>query len=195
MAQIKDLRQSDKPDSWEFMLDSNERLLWKGEPAKGLRFNGAKIVKSLFGIPLLLFGLFFANSRMDDVSSLNSLTRGLETSFLLIGSLFILVGLNMIVGQYFWNAYKRKRTRYALSDRRAFIVSKTFIQRLKTHPIRQSTKVDMKAGPETSIYFSDPLSTGNKKTHRNPIAFEYISEGEEVYRLIRQIQNEGRDEH
>lgn len=190
MARRVGMGQSGQTENWEAYLDPGERLLWEGEPAKGLRINGAAITKSLFGIPFLAFALFWTYGASDSFSTFLAPTLGFKTFFPMFGILFILVGLYMLVGQYFWGAYKRGRTRYALSDKRAFIASQAIRKELNFYPIKAATEVHMKPGTETSIYFAVRIYRSKNGARRVPLGFEYISDGEEVYRLIRQIQND-----
>ena len=62
---------------------------------------------------------------------------------MLWGIPFVLLGLYLIVGRFFFDSLQRSRTYYALTDRRAIIISGLFDQNTKT--------LDLKKLPEISI--------------------------------------------
>lgn len=176
---------------WAPIPEPGERLLWQGEPAKGLRMNRVDIAQSLMGIPLLALGVFVFDLPSMGVNASSDMSRGFKLLFQIIGFAFILESLYLIVSHYFWNAYRRGHARYALSDRPAMIASQTFPKNLVSYPISKLTEVSMRLGKETMIYLSENPPLSQKTTHKTSLNFEYISDGEEVHRLICKIQTDG----
>src|SRR6185503_18095227 len=56
--------------------------------------------------------------------------------FVLWGISFVLVGLYLIVGRFFVDAWQRARTYYALTDQRAIIISGLMSRQVKSLPLR-----------------------------------------------------------
>lgn len=99
-------------------LEMGERLLWYGkpDPKRGLL---ATIPLVLFAIPWTGFSLFW----MAAASGLAfDAEPGWTSLFALFGVPFVLVGLGMLTSPY-WLYKKAKRTIYALTNRRAIIIT------------------------------------------------------------------------
>jgi hypothetical protein len=100
-------------------LEPGERLLWHGkpDPKRGLV---ASIPVALFAIPWTAFSLFW----MATASGLafRDSQPGWTSLFALFGVPFALVGLGMLTSPY-WLYRKSKLTVYALTNRRALIIT------------------------------------------------------------------------
>ena len=182
------------PEGWGAYLDRDEKLLWEGAPATGLRFRASDLGKSVFGLFFLGFSIFW-------VAGASSVTSGFHTSglaagpegvfqfFPLFGLPFVLVGAYMVFGQYLWNAYVRGKTRYALTDRRAIIAKSALGRSLKSWPINKRTRLELIPGDESTIWFAEEERRGNKgRRYTVKKGFEYITGGDQVYRLMREVQ-------
>ena len=180
-----------QPQGWGPYLDRGEKILWEGAPNQGLRARGSDIGKSVFGIFFFGFAVFW-------VYMASSLSRGAPSAagldvfgmiFPLFGLPFVTVGAYMLFGQYFWKAHVRKHTRYALTDKRAIVAKSAWGRSLRSYEIGPSTQVEYKPGPESTIWFAEEERRGSKgRRYTVKKGFEYITDGDEVYRLIRRIQ-------
>lgn len=173
---------------WAPYLDRGEKLIWEGNPAAGLRFRASDIVQSVFGLFFLGFSLFW-------VYMASSITRdapgpaGFGLIFPLFGLPFVAVGAYLVFGRFFWRSYVRGRTRYALTDKRAIIATNAFGRKLKSYPITADTRLEFEPGPEATIWFAEEMRRGNKgRRYTVKKGFEYIHDGDEVYRLMRRVQ-------
>ena len=171
---------------WGPYLDRGERILWEGAPAGGLRFRASDL-------PLSLFGAFFFSFACFWVYMASTMGGGAPGAFGLIfplfGLPFIAVGLYLLVGRFFWGAYKRGRTRYALTEKRAIIATNAFGRKLKSYPISASTRLDYEPGPEATIWFAKEERRGQKgRRYTVKKGFEYVSGGDDLYRLMRRVQ-------
>lgn len=174
------------PESWAHYLDPDEVLLWEGAPAAGLRMRGADVLASLFGVAFLMGALFWTFMAA-------SLAQGSELGawFWMFGLPFIVAGVWMAVGRPFWRAWLRRRTRYALTDRRAIVASRALRRSLVSYPLDARTQVDYRPGREASIWFAQEVRRGRKgQSHTVPKGFEYLRDGDAVYRLVRQVQQQ-----
>ena len=174
------------PGGWAPYLDPDEHLLWEGQPAGGLRVEAQSLVQTAFGIFFLGFSIFWVIGA--------SAAGG---AFGLFGLPFVAVGCWLVFGHYFWDAWARSRTRYALTSKRAFIAENTFSRSLKNWPIDEDTQLDFRPGSLASIYFATELYTTTSRrrhggtrtrTRTRKIGFRWISDGDRVYQLFRHVQ-------
>jgi hypothetical protein len=109
--------------------------------------------------------------------------------FCLFGLPFVVVGLYETIGHFFYDARIRARTRYALTNRRALIALDGKKPSLKSWPIQPDTVVDFEEGVEATIHFAtDSTKDSEGSWTHTRVGFELIADGDQVYRLIRQIQ-------
>jgi hypothetical protein len=113
---------------------------------------------------------------------------GAPLFFRLWGVPFVLVGIYMLAGRFFYDAYRRARTWYGISDRRAIIVSQVWsINEKSINPgAVEQIEVDRQANGIGSIYFGKrpPLFRSRRSTAPDPPAFELIENVEQVYGLL-----------
>jgi hypothetical protein len=107
-------------------LRSGEKTLWTGQPAQGLRLQQGDLVLVPFS---LLWGGFAVYWEWSVLQS------GGPLFFLLFGAVFVAVGFHIVVGRFFTDAWRRKRTYYALTTDRVLIV--------KTGSSREVTSLDL----------------------------------------------------
>jgi hypothetical protein len=110
----------------------------------------------------------------------------------MFGLLHFSVGLGIVLHAVFWSAYVRRNSHYSLTDRRAFIASDLLLlgRRLKSYPITRDTPLELVDGTLSNLYFASKSRSGkNGSTHTTPVGFERISDGREVYRMMRDIQS------
>jgi hypothetical protein len=177
----------ERPESWDAYLDRGEKLLWEGAPAGGLKFRASDLVQSLFGLVFGGFAIFWITMASEMTSKGNA--PGPVAFFPLFGIPFVLVGAYMVFGRFFWKAYKRSKTRYALTDKRAIIASSAFGRKLKSYPISDGTRLEYEPGDAATIWFAEEERRGSKgRRYTVKHGFEYIPNGDEVYRLMRKVQ-------
>ena len=101
-----------------------------------------------------------------------------------------LVGAGMVWGAIWWPSFRRRRSWYTLTDRRAFIATDLPIQgrRLQSWPINRGTRLELREGPPDSVFFATRKKRGRNGTYTVPVGFERIPDGKQVLRLMRDIQ-------
>jgi hypothetical protein len=104
-------------------LRAGERLVWAGQPRGGIRL----VAADAFMIPFsLLWGGFAV------FWEYGALQQAGPSFFALFGVPFVLVGLYVIFGRFFFDAYRRSRTYYALTDQRVLILTHVFGHKLQS---------------------------------------------------------------
>ena len=169
---------------WEGILDKGEEILWQGRPDTAIRIGPANIATMVFGLAFAGFALFWM-----------ILASAAGGAFWMFGLIHFTVGLALAAGPILWGPFKRGRTWYTLTDRRAFIATDLPLRgkQLKSYPITDDTVLDFQPGALSSIHFAEEMRRGNKgRRYMVPIGFEYIREGDEVYRKMRDIQRQDR---
>jgi hypothetical protein len=99
-------------DDLAIRLLEDERILWSGRPAQGLRLTPADALLIPFSIVWCAFVTFWEAA----VIAVNA-----PLLFKLWGVPFILVGLYLLAGRFCIDAWLRERTRYAVTNRRILI--------------------------------------------------------------------------
>lgn len=168
---------------WEDYFDSGERLLWQGAPGRGIRF-------SLGGLILSVFGLFFLSFSMVWVGMALQMSTGSAMDYLfpMFGMPFVLVGLWLVVGHWFFDAYKRKNTRYALTTKRALIARTLFGRRMESYEISATSPLTLVEGKSDTVNFAEKTVRGKNGTSQVPIGFRFISDGRQVYNMLEEIK-------
>ncbi|HHB81247.1 MAG TPA: aspartate carbamoyltransferase catalytic subunit [Aliiroseovarius sp.] len=165
---------------WEGILDAGEKILWQGRPDTRIHIKLGNIFTMIFGLSFAGFALFWM-----------VMAASAGGAFWMFGLIHFTAGLAIILGPIFWTPYKRRRTWYTLTDRRAIIATDLPFKgkQLKSYPIDDATMLDFSPGDPASITFAQERRRGSKgRTYTVDIGFEYIGEGDKVYRLMRDIQ-------
>lgn len=167
------------PSGWEGILDSEEKVLWQGRPDPGFYMPPGNLA-------LVLFGMFFAGFAIFWMI-MASMAPG---PFWMFGLIFFFIGMGMVLNSIFGTTFRQRRTWYTLTDRRAFVATDLPVKGrgLKSYPIKPDTVIDYQVELLASIHFATEYRTANNSSYRVPIGFERIAEGEEVMRLIREVQ-------
>lgn len=171
--------------AWRPFLSSGEKVLWEGRPVPGFKFSKYAIGKSAVGAIFFLFAIFWMVMAFGITSGGPTPSWGF---FPLFGLPFALVGAYLTFGHFFWDKWKRDKSNYALSDRRAFIATDLFGKSLKSYPIDRDTVLTFEPGSPPSVYFAEKTKRTKNGSYTIPIGFERIDEGEAVYRLLLAMQ-------
>jgi hypothetical protein len=159
-------------------LESGESLLWHSRP-DGRRFILGSIAIVLFGIPWTAFSLFWMAAASGFLFSESG--NGIFSLFALFGVPLVLVGFGMLSSPY--RVYRKmKRTVYALTNRRALIITGGRSQTIRSYSSKDTGIIERteRASGKGDIYFA--TAEGNKSTQR--IGFLGISDARRVERLL-----------
>lgn len=182
--------------SIERELNSGERLLWKGRPPGGFRLRSADI----FMIPFSLFWTAIVFTAA--LAAFNQPAQKGETLPSLIFLIpFLLFGFYFLIGRFFVDAMMRGRTEYAVTNRRAIIVSGLFSRNVKSIDLRTTSEIAISERNDKSgtiTFGATSFSAINMNRYSwsfNPTggapAFEMIDDVRSVYRTIEQVRSSG----
>lgn len=115
---------------------------------------------------------------------------GVESLFPLFGLPFVLIGLWLVFGHWFFDAYKRKNARYALSSKRAFIARTMLGRRMESYPIDHTSQIRLISGKLDTVHFAQKTYRTKNGTSVKNIGFRFIPDGQEVYDLLRKVREE-----
>jgi hypothetical protein len=96
-----------------------ERIAWTGRPPRGLRFSGRDIFLVPFSLLWGGFAIVWETAVLGISLSNPSALNAVPSFMALFGAVFVLIGLFMIFGRFWVDAWIRSHTIYALTDRRA----------------------------------------------------------------------------
>lgn len=170
-------------------LARDEKLLWSGAPRGGIRFRLADTFLIPFSLLWGGFAIFW------EYLAVTTAPANTPFPFSLFGLPFVLIGLYIIFGRFFVDAWQRSRTLYLLTDQRALIVSGLFVRDVKSLPLRSLqdfTLTERADGSGTitlagnSSLFGGFAAAGWPGAGRHaPPAFEMIEQARHVHELLR----------
>ncbi len=166
-------------------LQSDERLLWTGRPAGGIKFRSADWFLVPFSFLWVGGALFWEAS---------VIAMGGPWFFMLFGAVFVLIGLFFAVGRFLFDAHIRAGQVYAVSNRRVIVKSSFPKMSLRSFDLGNLPGLTLKEGTGSagSIGFA-PTSTfgfasGNQFGLWIPAmmgtSFEFIQDVNQVYKTI-----------
>lgn len=188
---------SEGHDRWEDWFQPGETLLWEGAPAPGFRNIPQNLFFTAFGIPFLGAGLFVSGMGL---GNLLGFTNDWTPWHLAIGVFltafglpFITVGAGMVFGPWVHDYLRPKRIRYALTDRNGYVASRMWKRTMDVLPVRKSTRIETEEhrdGTMTVWFHFDQTLDGDDDRRTEKKGFESLSDGHEVYRLLRKRLSE-----
>ena len=192
----------DRNSPIESYLDAGERLLWSGQPKQGVRLQASDV----FLIPFSLMWGGFALFWEAGVLGLFPLNQGRGPAsqppvfMALWGIPFVCVGLYMMVGRFFGDAAQRRRTWYAITDRRVIIYKKFFSSSITSLDYGQLNGVNLVERGDRSgdiTFGATGFMTGAagwNQSRRAPAVpgFYLLPDARPVYDQIRSMQSGAR---
>lgn len=170
---------SPKHDPWASILDPGEDILWQGTPEPGITLTATSIFEALFGLAFAGFALFWM-----------VMAAQAGGGFWAYGLIHFTVGVGLLAHAVLWPRYRRSRTYYSLTDRRAFIATDLPLvgRSLKSYPISKDTQLELIPGDPATVHFATAQVRTKNGFRTKDIGFERITRGEDVFRMMRDIQ-------
>ncbi|SRR5205823_3594326 len=170
-------------------LARDEKLLWSGQPRGGLRLRPADALLIPFSLMWGGFAIFWETS---------VLKQGAPGFFAVWGIPFVVVGVYLILGRFFVDAWQRSRTYYALTDQRAIIISGLATRQVKSLPLRTMSDITLSEradgsgsialGPSSGPYTWFATSGWPGGGTYRPPTFEMIDNVRRVHTMLRDAQ-------
>jgi len=166
----------------------DEKLLWAGKPAGGIKLRSGDILLIPFSILWFGFAIFW---------EFGATMSGGDPFFTIWGLPFICVGFYMCIGRFFYDKINREKTSYGITNNRVIIKSGVFKVSTQSFNIRSlfNLSIDTKADGSGTIKLDSDRSpfggfSGAGWSARNQApALEFILNVREVYNLILKQQN------
>lgn len=182
-------------DGWKPYLQEGEKLLWEGRPdTRTFLFDRQEKFKYALAFGWVLFMLYFVDSTTDEpiMRILGNFLSEIPT--LLLVTIIIIFGY-FIVGRWFLDAYERRNTVYALSDRRVFIAHSAYgKQDMRDMAITPDMAVKFKNEPLGIITFGPKpnIFIRNNKwvVDDGSFTFRGLSDAVHVLELLAKVQEE-----
>jgi len=114
-------------------LDSNEKLIWSGQPKKGVIFRTADIFLIPFSLLWCGFAIFWFTT---------ALRSGAPFIFAMFGIPFVVVGLIFVFGRFIIDAKMREKTVYGLTADRIIIKAGIFKKSVKSLNIKTLSDIE-----------------------------------------------------
>lgn len=179
----------------ETELLDGEKILWAGQPDASKIFTAADILLIPF---TLLWTSFPALGLLAGMRSNES-----DPLFSLFLIPFIAVGLYILIGRFFYKSWAKRRTYYAITDRRVIVISGGRKRRVIASFIRDIPTVNSSIGKNnmgriifgnTSPYAASFGNTGMDFTGNNsaplPPIFYDLENAQEVLDLVNRLRDE-----
>jgi hypothetical protein len=175
------------------LLDSQlapgELLLWSGQPRQGVFLRPADALVIPFSLLWGGFAVFWNASVW---------ASDAPFFFRIWGIPFLVVGLYMIFGRFFFDSFQRSKTYYGVTNERIIVVSGVFSRNIKSLSLKTLTDVSLSErsdlsgtitfGPQGSTWSANvPVSFGRKQDPAYPV-FDSIQNAKQVYDTIRNAQ-------
>lgn len=167
-------------------LEPGERVLWTGYPKQGLLFRAQDALFVPFSMLWGGFAVFWETSVISSHAPF---------FFMLWGVPFVAVGLHMIFGRFFTDAWLRRRTIYAVTEQRVIILTQSLQQRMRSLELAGLAEINISdhGNGSGTIVFGPSVMAGFMRgwpgSARNlPPAFERIPRAQDVLRTIRDAQ-------
>lgn len=139
----------------ESYLASDERLIWQGEPQKGVILKPSDAYMIPFSLMWCGFAIFWEWSVVKD---------GAPFFFRLWGVPFVAVGLYFVFGRFVYDAFLREKTQYAVTNQRVLIVSGLFRPEIKSLDLRNlgEMSLNLSSNDRGTIAFGTPVMSRRK---------------------------------
>ncbi len=180
-------------------LQGEEKLLWSGQPTKGIKLRPHDIFFIPFGLFMAVFAIVWLSIGLHVTFTEEAEETGLVIwiFMLLFGLPFLIIGLYFLLGRFLVEAKQRKKTFYGVTSERIIVVSGLFSQKVTSLNLRTLTDITMhqkRDGSGTIIFgpsnFMSNIFIAFQQFGMGQISpqFEFIPNVIEVHNIIRDTQ-------
>lgn len=173
-------------------LNPGERLLWNGQPQRGIFFRGSDIFMIPFSLVWGGFAIFWVYSALE---------AGAPVFFALFGLPFVLIGLYLIFFRFLADVWSRSKTFYAVTDQRVIFISGIFSRNITSISLKNLGEIQLTLlnDGRGTITFGQNMSypswgtmngMGYRRRYYRAPCFERIEDVRQVYQLIQRAQTD-----
>ncbi len=168
-------------EHWNPILEPDEETIWQGGPVSSFALGRPDTDPFGLGIFVIVAGLIWIFDEFPE----NSLEQALKYLPFIIGCAITIAALIAVT-------YRRNRTWYSLSNKRAFIGTDIPLQkrRLKSYSLISEYPLKLiDHDPGTVLFAKEFVDGGEDNFDRwDSVGFEHIPNPQHVYRLIQEIR-------
>ncbi len=163
-------------------IPSDETVRWTGEPPTGLLWRRSDWALVPFSLVWTGFALFWESM---------VISAGAPLVMMLFGVPFVCIGVYLVAGRFAWDANLRARTRYAVTDRAAYIVVSGFrgvVRRYSGSGLDDVGVERSDDGSGTLRFGPDPRTTAQGSRTASFVAqnaFERVRDVDRAYEAVR----------
>ncbi len=183
-------------------LISGESLLWAGQPNPRVLFHSDDWTAIPFSVMWAGFSIFWEASAL---GYWGHPTHSAPAFFVLWGVPFVLLGQYLLWGRFFYDAWIKRRTYYAVTDRRVMVLQEGFKRKTNFTYIDAIPTIERDGGQTGTIWFGAryPVVAGRGQRGRRLSRFDVgdvpvfadIDDKDSVYRTVVDLrQRAGRAE-
>lgn len=185
-----------------FQLDlfNDERIVWTGQPDARFRLTGGDVFLIPFSLLWGGFALFWEAGVLGFLGGKGPA----PVFFALWGIPFVMVGQYFIWGRFIFKSYRNRRTLYALTNQRVFILTTTRSRRLQTLFLNQLSTINkvvrrdgsgtlefgLSPGWAAGLYANSGMDIFAGRSGLAAPAFYDIADVEGVYQLVMRLRTE-----
>jgi len=188
----------------EFLL-KDEKILWMGQPNPNVNFTSMDWFLIPFSIMWGGFAIFWELGVLGVLSINNSNETNVPIVFSLFGIPFVIIGLYFIFGRFIYKKWKKRRTYYAVTNKRILILTNTTSKKVMAEfidniPVINYSQKSNGVGSirfgnfnfMTDMYENTGMDFFSGFLGKSTPTFFDIDNVKEVYNIVNEIRNKNR---
>jgi hypothetical protein len=184
----------DYSSAFSACLDPGEKVLWAGQPRQGIFLRASDALAIPFSLLWGGFAIFWETTVLKSMDHRRNMPPFIEILFPLWGIPFVVIGLYIIFGRFFVDAWRRRQTWYGVTDRRALVLRTGSRRTTTSFELRSISEVKLQEhadgtgtltfGPIVSISQNRGFSFWGAPTN----VFDHTPDAANAYRIVRRVQ-------
>jgi len=170
-------------------LERGEKLIWWGQPQGGIVF------RAIDGLIIPFSILWISVPSAAAIAALRGASASPQ-AFMIVP--FLVIGVYLLVGRFFYDAWRRGRTIYGLTDRRVLILRPSKQISVDVDRIGEMSLQERSGGRGSIVFGPSGLNLQNSWAvwGGDPAVptFEFIVDARNVYAAIRNTQKKARSD-
>jgi len=186
-------------------LLKDEEILWMGQPNPNINFTSMDWFLIPFSIMWGGFAIFWELSALGMLFVNSSNETNIPIVFPLFGIPFVIMGLYFIFGRFIYKKWKKRRTYYAITNKRVLIITNTNNKKIMAEFIDNIPAINYSQKSNgignirfgnfnfmTDMYENTGMDFFSGFSGKSSPAFFDIDNVKEVYTLVNEVRNKNR---